>query len=57
MRIKTCLHKVIVPKDSSCGLKQSGIGNCKECNIEIDEKCKCKTYYEVTFDDDPNQGN
>lgn len=50
MRIKTCLHKIITPKDSSWGLKESGIKNCKECNIENDESCKCKIYCESTID-------
>ena len=50
MRIKTCLHKIIIPKDSSWGLKHSGVGNCKECNIENDESCKCVIYCVATID-------
>jgi len=57
MRIKTCLHKIIIPKDSSWGLKHSGGGNCKECNIEKDESCKCTIYCEATIDADCEQGN
>jgi len=57
MRIKTCLYKIIIPKDSSWGLKHSGVGNCKECNIEKDESCKCTIYCEATIDADCEQGN
>ncbi len=51
MRLKTCLNKIFIPKDSSCGLKHSGVGNCKTCNIEHDEKCKCINYFEVIVDE------
>jgi hypothetical protein len=57
MRIKTCLHKIVIPKDSSWGLKHSGVGNCKECNIVNDESCKCKIYYEATIDLDTQPDN
>lgn len=51
MRLKTCLHKIFIPKDSSSGLKHSGVGNCKTCNIENDETCKCKIYCEVVIEE------
>jgi hypothetical protein len=48
----TCLNKIFQPKNCGYGLKDSGIGNCKECDIENNNACKCRNYLEVVVDED-----
>lgn len=52
MRLKTCINKIFIPRDSSYGLKHSRVGNCITCNIENDEACKCINYLEAVVDEE-----
>lgn len=38
--------------DRGPGLKESGIGNCKLCNCEIDIRDRCKNYFEISMEEE-----
>jgi len=46
-----CLYHIFPLKDCGPGLKDSGIGDCKNCNPSGDNN-KCKLYYEICVEED-----
>jgi len=52
MKYITCFYKCFIQKDRGPGLKHSGVGDCKTCNCETEQKDKCINYLEVSIEED-----